>query len=166
MILAQSSDAAFWLLLGALPIAVWVIWTDLATMKIPNKAVLALMAVFAAVGLATLPLATWAWAWAHLAVVLVIGFVLSLTGGFGAGDAKFAAAMAPFVALGDLGSFMLLLSVMAIVTFVLHRLARQVPALRAATPGWASWERREFPFGIALAPSLIVYLALAVRFGS
>ena len=166
MILAQSSDAAFWLLLGALPIAAWVIWTDLATMKIPNKAVLALMAVFAVVGLATLPLATWAWAWAHLAVVLVIGFVLNLTGGFGAGDAKFAAAMAPFVALGDLGSFLLLLSVLAILTFVLHRLARQVPALRAATPDWVSWQRRDFPFGIALAPSLIVYLALAAMFGS
>lgn len=166
MILAQSSEAAFWLLLGALPIAAWVVWTDLATMRIPNKAVLALMAVFAAVGMATLPLATWAWAWAHLAVVLVIGFVLSLTGGFGAGDAKFAAAMAPFVALADAGSFLLLLSVMAILTFVLQRLARQVPALRAATPDWVSWQRRDFPFGIALAPSLIVYLALAAMFGS
>jgi prepilin peptidase CpaA len=166
MALALPSDAAFWLLLGALPIAVWVVWTDLATMKIPNKAVLALMAVFAVAGVATLPLTVWAWAWAQFAVVLVAGFLLSLTGGFGAGDAKFAAAMAPFVALGDLGLFMLLLSAMAIVSFVLHRIARQLPAVRAAAPGWASWERREFPFGIALAPSLIVYLGLAATLGS
>ena len=166
MDLAQSAGAAVWLLLGALPISAWVVWTDLSTMKIPNKAVLALMGVFAVVGALTLPLGTWAWAWAQFAVVLAVGFVLSMTGGFGAGDAKFAAAMAPFVALGDLGLFMLILSALAVVTFLVHRLARQVPAVRAATPGWASWERREFPFGIALAPSLIVYLALAAMFGS
>lgn len=166
MALAQVADAAFWLMLGALPIAAWVIWTDLATMKIPNKAVLALIGVYAAIGLATLPFATWAWSWLHLVVVLVIGFVLSQTGGFGAGDAKFAAAMAPFVALGDLGTFLMLLSVLAMATFLAHRLARQVPAVRAAAPHWVSWERRDFPFGIALAPALILYLALAASFGT
>lgn len=164
--MAQAADAAFWLMLGSLPIAAWVIWTDLATMKIPNKAVLALVAVYAVVGVLTLPLATWAWSWLHLVVVLVIGFFLSLTGGFGAGDAKFAAAMAPFVALGDLSTFLLLLSALAVVTFIAHRVARRIPAVRAATPGWASWERRDFPFGITLAPALIVYLALAASLGA
>lgn len=164
--MAQAADAAFWLMLGALPIAAWVIWTDLATMKIPNKAVLALVAVYAVVGLLTLPLTTWAWSWLHLVVVLVIGFVLSLTGGFGAGDAKFAAAMAPFVALGDVSTVLLLLSAMAILTFIAHRIARRIPAVRAAAPGWASWERRDFPLGIALAPTLILYLALAATFGA
>jgi prepilin peptidase CpaA len=164
--MAQAADAAFWLMIGALPIAAWVIWTDLATMRIPNKAVLALLGVYAVIGVLTLPLAVWAWSWLHFAVVLVIGFVLSLTGGFGAGDAKFAAAMAPFVALGDLSTFLLLLSALAVATFLIHRIARQVPAIRAAAPGWASWERRDFPFGIALAPALIVYLALAASFGA
>jgi prepilin peptidase CpaA len=166
MLLAQSAEAAFWLALGAAPIALWVVWTDLATMKIPNAAVLALVGVYAVIGALTLPLAAWAWSWLHLAVVLVIGFVLSQTGGFGAGDAKFAAAMAPFVALADTGRFLILLSALAILTFALHRIARRVPALRRATPGWASWERRDFPFGLALAPALIVYLALAARLGS
>ena len=164
--MAQSAFAALWLLLGALPIAAWVVWTDLATMKIPNRAVLALVGVYAVVGIVTLPLATWAWSWLHLVVVLAVGFVLSQTGGFGAGDAKFAAAMAPFVALGDVGLFMILLSVLTIVTFVLHRLARQVPAVRAAAPGWVSWDRRDFPFGIALAPALIGYLAMSAISGS
>ncbi len=50
--------------------------SDMKFMKIPNKAVLALMAVFAVVGLIALPLDVWAWRWAHfLVIVLVIGFV-------------------------------------------------------------------------------------------
>jgi len=100
-VLAQSSDAAFWLMLAALPVAAWVVLSDLRAMRIPNLAVLALLVIYALVGAATLPFATWAWAWVHFVVILAIGFVLSMTGGFGAGDAKFAAAMAPFVALGD-----------------------------------------------------------------
>jgi len=159
--MTQDPTAAFWLMLASLPVVLWVIRTDLSTMRIPNKAVLALVGVYAAVGVLTLPLSVFAWSWLNLAVVLVVGFLLSLTGGFGAGDAKFAAAMAPFIAAADALPFLMLLSVMAIAGFVLHRLARQVPALVAATPGWVSWQRRDFPFGIALAPSLTVYLALA-----
>lgn len=165
MILAQSADAAFWLLLGALPVAAWVVWTDLSEMRIRNPAVLALVGVYAVVGVLTLPFATFAWSWLHLVVVLAIGFVLNLTGGFGAGDAKFAAAMAPFVALGDVTLVLLILSALAIGTFLAHRLAR-LTALRTATPGWVSWDSRKFPFGIALAPTLIVYLALAAAFGT
>lgn len=163
--MAQYADAAFWLMLGALPIAVWVIWTDLTEMRIPNKAVLSLVAVYAVIGALTLPLAVFAWSWLNLLVVLVFGFLLTMLGGFGAGDAKFAAALAPFVALGDAFGFGLILSALAIGTFIGHRLARMVPAVRAVTPGWVSWERRDFPFGIALAPALIVYLALASRLG-
>jgi prepilin peptidase CpaA len=166
MALAQSADAALWLMLAALPIAGWVIWTDLSRMRIANRAVLALIGVYAVVGGLTLPLAVWAWSWISLVVVLVVGFVLSQTGGFGAGDAKFAAAMAPFVALGDAGLFLILLSGLSIVTFVLHRTARRIPAIRRAAPDWVSWERRDFPFGVALAPALIVYLALAAAYGA
>lgn len=163
--MAQYADAAFWMMLGALPIAAWVIWTDLTEMRIPNKAVLCLVALYAVIGALTLPMAVFALSWLNLLGMLIIGFLLSAAGGFGAGDAKFAAAMAPFVALGDLMSFGLILGTLTIGTFIGHRLARMVPAVRAATPGWVSWERRDFPFGIALAPALIVYLALASRYG-
>jgi prepilin peptidase CpaA len=164
--LAQSSDAAFWLMLAAFPVAAWVVLSDLRSMRIPNMAVLALIAVYALVGALTLPLATWAWAWLHFAVILTLGFVLSLTGGFGAGDAKFAAAMAPFVAVGDARLFLALFAVVAIAGFVTHRLARRVALVRAQTPGWESWQRSEFPMGLALGPALIFYLALASIYGS
>lgn len=166
MIFAQSSQAALWFLVFATPIALWVVWSDLRAMRIPNKAVLALLAVFAVVGLAVLPTGQWGWAWLHFAVVLTIGFLLSLTGGFGAGDAKFAAAMAPFVALGDLRLFLALLAAVIISAFIAHRLLRRIAPIRHLTPHWESWERKEFPMGLALGPALIFYLALASIYGS
>lgn len=162
----QSAHAAQWLLLIAAPVSLYICWTDLKYMRIPNLAVLALIAGYAVIGALTLPMTVWAWSWLHFAVVLVIGFVLSLTGGFGAGDAKFAAAMAPFVALGDLRLFLVLLCAVSIAAFIAHRSFRAIPAMRRATPDWASWERREFPFGLALGPGLIIYLALASIYGS
>ena len=107
--MAQSATAALWFLVFATPIAAWVVWSDLSRMRIPNMAVIALIAVYAVIGPLVLPLNLWGWSWLNFAVVLVVGFVLSLSGGFGAGDAKFAAAMAPFVALGDLRLFLALL---------------------------------------------------------
>ncbi|SHF01839.1 prepilin peptidase CpaA [Litoreibacter ascidiaceicola] len=150
---------ALWSLPLATLICMWVAWSDLARMKIPNKAVLALLAVFAVVGLLTLPLEAYLWRYAHFAAVLAIGFLMTITGLVGAGDAKFAAAMAPFVAVID-GTFVAaIFAVTTIVAFILHRLARVTP-LRKLAPNWESWERtRDFPMGLPLAVTLIVYLA-------
>ncbi|MCC5999912.1 MAG: prepilin peptidase [Pararhodobacter sp.] len=164
--MSQSAPAALWFLVFATPVALWVVWSDLRAMRIPNMAVLALLLVYAAVGFLALPPSVWGWAWLHFAVVLVIGFLLTLTGGFGAGDAKFAAAMAPFVALGDLRLFLALLATVIVSAFVAHRIARRISALRRLTPDWESWEGRDFPMGLALGPALIFYLALASVYGS
>ncbi len=161
-----NATSALWFLPFAAPIALWVALTDLKWMKIHNRAVLALVAVYAIVGLMALPLATWAWGWVHLAVVLALGFVLSSVGLMGAGDAKFAAAMAPFIALGDLNLFLLLLGTVALVGVIAHRVARRTAAIRGLVPDWESWHRREFPFGLALGPSLLFYLALGAVFGN
>lgn len=161
-----TAATALWFLPFAAPIALWVALSDMKTMKIPNRAVLALVVVFAIVGLLALPFETWLWRWVHLAVVLAVGFVLSLTGMVGAGDAKFAAAMAPFVALADLGGFLLLFSAILLAAFLTHRGARMIPALRRAAPGWESWARDEFPMGLALGGGLLCYLFLAVVRGA
>ncbi len=160
-----SAQAALWFLPFVLPIAFWVAFSDLKWMKIHNKAVIALTAVYAIVGLLVLPMNVWLWGWLHLAVVLVFGFIFSLTGMVGAGDAKFAAAMAPFVALGDLNLFLPLLAAVAILSLVVHRTLRAVPAVRRATPEWASWQRKEFPMGLALGPALLFYLTVAAVYG-
>ena len=155
------APAALWLLLAAAPVAIWAAMTDLREMRIPNRAVYALVAAFAVIGVLALPLEVWLWRWAHLGVVLVVGFLMNMLRLMGAGDAKFAAAMAPFVALGDVAAFALILAAVLLATFIAQRLARAMPVARRLAPGWASWERREFPMGVALGPALIIYLALA-----
>ncbi|RME14079.1 MAG: hypothetical protein D6801_09890 [Alphaproteobacteria bacterium] len=157
---AQSASAALWFLPFAVPIALWVAWSDMARMKIPNKAVLALVAVFALVGLVALPLDVWAWRWLHLVVVLAIGFVANMLGLVGAGDAKFAAAMAPFIALADALTFVYLFAAALLAGFIIHRIARRIPALRRRTEGWESWERHDFPMGLSLGASLVFYLLI------
>jgi prepilin peptidase CpaA len=152
---------AAWFLPFVIPITIWVSWSDMATMKIPNKAVLALLVVFAVIGLVALPFADYVWRWSHFAVILAIGFVLSSFGLMGAGDAKYMSAMAPFIALPDAYPFMFLLGATIIAAFALHRGAR-ASALRRQFPDWASWTRREFPMGFALAPALMFYLMIGL----
>ena len=151
---------AAWFLPFVIPIAIWVSWSDMSTMKIPNKAVLALLIVFAVLGLIALPFADYLWRWAHFAVVLVITFLLNLVRVMGAGDAKFAAAMAPFIALSDWYPFMFLLGITIIAAFIIHRTAKAT-AIRGMGPQWESWTRKEFPMGMALAPSLVFYFLIA-----
>ena len=153
---------AVWFLPFVIPITVWVSWSDMASMKIPNKAVLALLIVFAVVGLVALPSFTeYLWRWSHFAVVLVAGFILTSIGAVGAGDAKYAAAMAPFVALGDAAMFCFLLAATIIAAFVLHRMAR-ASAIAKRFEHWESWTHRAFPMGFALAPALMFYLLIAL----
>ena len=94
--------AALGFLLFAFPISIWVAWSDMKTMKIPNKAVMALAVAYLLAGLALLPLQVWVWGLAYGVIVLVLGFVANAAGLMGAGDAKFAAAMAPFFVGADI----------------------------------------------------------------
>ena len=152
---------AIWFLIVALPVSVYISWTDMKFMKIPNKAVLVLIAGFAVMGLIALPFDEYLWRYVHLVTVLGIGFVLASAGAMGAGDAKFATAMAPFIAFQDLTLVLTLFAAMLLGAFVAHRLAGRVPAIRSATADWASWgEKRDFPMGLALGGTLGCYLLL------
>ena len=162
----MTSWAALLFLPFVVPISLWAIWSDLSRMKIPNKAVMALTIVFAVVGLFALPLEDYLWRWLHLVVILVIGFVMNIMRMLGAGDAKFAAAMAPFIALSDATMVMMILAVMIIAGFVLHRIAKNISWIRSATPNWESWTRRDYPMGLSLGATLIVYMVLAATTGS
>ena len=156
------SQAALAFLVAVAPICLWVGYTDLKYMKIRNAAVLALVAVFAVVGLLVLPLEVWAWRWLHLPVVLGIGLLLNIALGVGMGDVKFAAASAPFFSAdpGRVILAILLLQACLILAFALHRIARSIPAVRAATPDWASWGHKKFPFGLVLVATLLSYLGI------
>jgi len=163
--LVISATSAMWFLPFAVLISLYVGYTDMRFMKITNVAVVALFLVFVIVGLIALPFDEYIWRFAHLGVVLLIGFVCSALGLVGAGDAKFAAAMAPFIALGDAVSMLYLLSASAIVTIVFHRLLQRSTFIRSRTATWKSWDNKDFPMGMALGAALIVYLALGAVYG-
>ena len=153
-----SDTAALSFLPFALAIGIWVSWSDMRYMKIPNMAVLALGAVWLVVGLLVMPFETWLWGWALAAIVLTGGFIANAAGLLGAGDAKFAAAMAPFFALSNLRFDLGLLAACLLGAFASHRLLRRIPQFRAAAPDWASWTHADFPMGLALSGMLIFYL--------
>lgn len=166
MNLAITSSSAMWFLPLATPIAIWAAWNDMKHMKIPNKAVLALFIVFSLVALIALPWTEIPWRFAQLGVVLVIGFILATLRLVGAGDSKFAAAMAPFVAYNDAMFMLYLFATVMIAAFVVHRIFQNIPAFRRLTPHWESWENKDFPMGLALGSALVIYLVLGILYGS
>jgi prepilin peptidase CpaA len=160
--MSGSASALLWFLPFTLPIAIWVSWSDMKFMKIPNKAVLALLAVYLVVGLLVFPLKVWGWGWALAGILLLAGFISTAAGLMGAGDAKFAAAMAPFFATADIRLVFALFAACLLGAFTSHRLARRVPAFRAAATDWESWTNKDFPMGLALSGTLIFYPLLAI----
>lgn len=149
-----------------LPLCFYVAFTDLREMRITNQAVIALGGLFLVLGLVALPLEGYLWRLAQLAIVLVVGIVLNLAGAVGAGDAKFAAAAAPYIALGDLGTLLVILMANLLAAVATHRLAKYTP-LRRLAPHWLSWDRGwDFPMGLSLGGTLAIYLILGAIFGS
>ena len=166
-----SAAAAAWFLPFVLPICLWVAYTDLSAMKIRNTAVMTLVGVYVVVGLAAvffdaMPLNTYLWQYVHLGVMLLVGIVMNMAGMIGAGDAKFVAAAAPFVALGDVPFALVILAACLLLGFVLHRTAKYTPIRRLA-PDWESWDKgKKFPMGLCLGMALAAYLALGITQGA
>lgn len=163
MVITSTSALLFLVLL--LPVGIWVAWSDMKFMKIPNKAVVTAVGIFVVFGLIALPFSDYLWRYVHFGVVLALGFAGNLFRLFGAGDAKFASAMAMFIDLGDISIFFQILAVCLLAAFVTHRAARSLRFVRHIVPDWESWERGDFPMGLALASALLVYLALGVALG-
>jgi len=140
-------------------------------MKIPNKAVLALGAGFVIVGLGLmltglLPAMAFVWALALGFGVLVLGFLGNAAGLFGAGDAKFAAAMAPFFIGADARFVLGLFAACLLGAFATHRIFGRIPAFRRATAGWESWTHKDFPMGLALSGTIVFYFVAALLFSA
>ena len=149
-----------------LPICFYVAFTDLREMRITNQAVMALGLVFLALGWIALPFDQYLWRLAQLAIVLVAGFVLNAAGAFGAGDAKFAAAAAPFIALGDVMTLFIILMANLLAAVSTHRIAKYT-GLRRFAPHWESWDKKkDFPMGLSLGGTLAIYLIIGAVIGS
>ena len=157
---------ALWFLPLVLPLCFYVAYTDMAQMRITNQAVIVLAAVFVVMGVFLLPFDVYLWRLAAMVMVLVVGFVLNLAGAFGAGDAKFCAAAAPYIALGDLQFLVMLFMVVLMAAGATHRGVKYTP-LRRLAPEWASWDQgKKFPMGFALGFTLALYLILGALYGA
>lgn len=165
--MAITAYAAWWFLPFVLPLCVYVTYTDLSRMKITNSAVLALVGVFLVLGWAVLPsIDIYLWRLMQLAIMLVFGVLMNAARAMGAGDAKFIAASAPYVALGDLRLVIALLAAALLAAFVTHRIARHT-GLRKLAPNWQSWDQgKKFPMGFALGITLALYLTLGALNGA
>lgn len=143
------------------PLCLYVAWNDLRAMKIPTWSTDALAIVFVVVGIFVMPFSEYLWRYAHFGVVLVIAILLNAIGAMGAGDSKFLASAAPFVALDDLGFMFTLLGTGMFVGYFIHRAARAIGPIRNLVPEWESWHQgKRFPLGFPMGAVLIIYLAL------
>ncbi|UYV38488.1 prepilin peptidase [Rhodobacteraceae bacterium D3-12] len=158
--------SAMWFAPFVWPVCAWVAWSDMATMRIPNKAVMTLVAIFLVMGLFFMPLPEFAWRLGQLVLILLVGIVMNAAGMIGAGDAKFAAAAAPFIASGDLRLILPLFAANLLAAYATHRLALH-SRLRNLAPNWESWSRGwDFPMGLALGNTLAAYIGLGIWYGS
>ena len=161
-----TPGAAITFLPFALFIGGWVAWSDMKLMKIPNKTMIALLAVWLGVGLAAvfltgLPLHSWLWGWAFAAITLVVGFVANALRLVGGGDAKFATAMAPFFVGADWRTVFVIAASCLIGAFIAHRIARSIRPIRVGR-GTVDRPISDFPMGLALAGTLIFHLLLTI----
>lgn len=151
---------AFWFLLTAAPFCIWAAFSDLKTMTIPNRLSVWMAAAFLIPALVWLPPITILWHFAAAALALLVGFLMNAMRMMGGGDAKFGAAMTPFVFLDTLEQFTLTLGLFLFAALLSHRIAGRIPALKNLAPDWASWRAgRNFPMGYAMAGALVWYLA-------
>ncbi len=164
--LNNFANFALWSLPFVLPLCFLVAWSDMRAMRIPNWCVIALVVGYIVVGIFTLPFTAYLWGFASLIIVLVVGFLMNAIGMIGAGDAKFAAAAAPFIAMADSRFFIALFAANIVAAFVTHRMTAKTK-MTALAPSWDSWERTwEFPMGFSLGGTLAIYMILSAIYGA
>lgn len=153
-------------LLPALPVGMWIAFSDLKYMRISNRSVILLAVLFVVIAPLVLPFETYLWRLGQMAVLLVAGILLNALRLVGGGDAKYTAAMAGFFSLGDLRLILMIFATMLIAAFLTHRLAKNFAPIRRLTPDWVSWTSgKKFPMGLALSGTLLTYLGLGLAFG-
>ncbi len=149
------------LLIPTVIIGIYVAWSDMKYMRIPNISCLILFISFLVLGVLIFDLSEYGFRILQGFVFLAIGFFATSIGAVGGGDSKYAAALAPFVAFYHIPYFILILAIMSILSVGLHKLAGVTPGIRSHVQDWVSWKRRGvFPFGLTLSASIIAYLVL------
>jgi prepilin peptidase CpaA len=158
--MGMTAASAMWFLPAVTPIAIYIAWNDMRSMKITNASVLALVFVYAVIGPFAFGLELYAWQWLHLPVVLAVCMALWTLRVMGGGDAKIIAAMSPIFMVGDLLLITQLFAACLLGALAVHSLFR-FTALKNIAPDWKSWTAgRYFPKGLPLSMTLLFYLLI------
>ena len=150
-------------LIAMTPLMVYVIWSDLKSLRIPNWCVLAVLGVYVVTGLWGLPIETFLWRLAYAAGFLVIGFgIFALAGGkVGAGDMKLITVLIPFVSASDVLFVLFVYGLVTLVGLMIHRLIRA--RLRGRKNGWMAIDQAiYYPVGLVLGVTTLIYLGVQV----
>jgi prepilin peptidase CpaA len=159
--MGMTAQAAYWFLPAVIPLAIYISWNDMRSMKITNMSLYALVLVFALLGPFAFGFQMYLWQWLHLPVVLVVCMALWALRVMGAGDAKMIAAMSPFFVTADLELILRLFAACLLGALATHLLFRLTP-LKRPVPEWESWDAgRKFPKGFPLSMTLLFYLLWA-----
>lgn len=158
---ALEASAALWILIVTTPLAFLAAFNDLARMKLPNAIVLAVVALYVILGPFLFDFDIYLWGFVHGVVMYAVGIFAYAFMGVGAGDGKYAAAMALFIPAADARFVVPLFCAYVLGAFVTHRLFRAMPVVRNATETWVSWGHKKFPVGLALAGTFSTYFACA-----
>jgi prepilin peptidase CpaA len=155
-----TASAALWFLPFVVPIALYISWNDMRSMKITNASVMVLLGVFVVIGPFAFGWPAYAWQWLHVPVTLAVCILLWMARAMGGGDAKMIAAMSPFFALADFGLITQVFAASLLGALAVHSLFR-FTKLKDIVPDWKSWNAgRYFPKGLPLSMTLVFYLIL------
>ncbi len=150
-------------LLLAMPILLWIAWTDFWFLRIRNKAVFAAGILF----LLTAPLLGWQEASLRLlaaALVFSAAFALFAARLMGGGDVKMGSALLLFIPSGTYSLFAFLFSAALVVTISVIVLLRWVPTLRRAGPV-SLRAQGTVPMGLAFGLSGLLHLGILAAAG-
>ena len=139
-------------------------FTDLFTMTIPNKIVMALLLGFVVLApLSGMSTETALWSVGVSVAVLVVGFTLFSFGAMGGGDAKLMAASALWFGTELTMSYLLLTCLLGGALTILILLARQIPLpVGMLNVTWINRlhdSREGIPYGAALGPAALYMFA-------
>jgi len=149
------------------PLMVAIAISDLKTLRIPNRMVLAVFVIFLVTSLPGgpagldwgLPWETFLWRLAYAVLAFGAGFLLYIVAGgrVGGGDLKLIAAIAPFLYAGNLEGFLVSYAAVCLIGLLLHFMARKL--VLSGDTGWRALDQTlYFPAGLALGIATTVVL--------
>lgn len=150
-------------IVGLVPLMVYMIYSDMKYMKIPNWLSLSVLGVFLATGSWGLPLEVFVWRLAHGGIVFGLGYLLYrfAEGRVGAGDIKLIAAFTPFIPGSHIAFILMGFAIISFLTLAAFMVARKY--LHNENSTWKAFAQRSFvPAGVILGLTVMIFMAVQV----